>query len=159
MASGTLLAALFFSVVKFVSKKDLIEIYASSHQVPPSYPLCDSPSHRVQSCYVRTLSDLPWQGIAVRILLHVRRFFCDLSACPRKVFAERLCGVAKAYARRTSRLADVIELIGFVSGGEGGARTAVKLGIQTSPDTFICAVRRSVLLPILTSRVLGADDW
>jgi transposase len=40
-------------------------------------PLCGGVSRRVHSRYSRRLSDLPWEGIPVRIELHVRRFFCD----------------------------------------------------------------------------------
>ena len=95
----------------------------------------------------------------MRIRLRIRRLFCDFAQCPRKIFAERLPDLAAPYARRTRRLADAIELIGFVLGGEAGARTAAKLGIHTSPDTLIRAVRRAPLPEITTPRVLGIDDW
>jgi transposase len=55
-------------------------------------PLCGQPSQRIHSRYLRTLSDLPWQGIPVTLRLHVRRFFCDESSCKRTIFAERLPG-------------------------------------------------------------------
>ncbi len=38
-------------------------------------PVCGRQSGRVHSRYSRHLSDLPWEGIPVRIELHVRRFF------------------------------------------------------------------------------------
>ncbi|WP_373324566.1 transposase family protein [Reticulibacter mediterranei] len=34
--------------------------------------------------------DLPINGKAVVLLLHVRKFYCKESSCPRRVFAERL---------------------------------------------------------------------
>jgi transposase len=159
MSSVRLLASPFLSIEKFISRNDLIELHAASRQTAPTCPLCGTPSRRVQSHYTRTLADLPWHGVAVRIRLRLRRLFCDVTDCPRKIFAERLPDLAAPYARRTQRLAEVIELIGFVLGGEAGARTAVKLGIQTSPDTLIRSIQRSVLPPISTPRVLGVDDW
>src|ERR1035437_787467 len=38
-------------------------------------PQCHRSSTRVHSHYQRKLRDLPWEGIPVRIQLHVRRFF------------------------------------------------------------------------------------
>ena len=48
------------------------------------------------------VADLPWAGWAVRLELHVRRFFRQNKAYPRRVFTERPLGVVAAYARRTS---------------------------------------------------------
>ena len=141
MSSGRLLASSYLSVLKFVSRNGLIELHAASRQTSSTCPLCRTPSYRVQSPYTRTLADLPWHGVSVQILLRLRRLFCDLPHCPRKIFAERLPGVAAPFARRTNRLADAIELIGFVLGGEAGARTAAKLGIHTSPDLESCPTK------------------
>src|SRR5713226_4117653 len=66
-------------------------------------PDCHQPSGRIHSRYRRTLADLPCQGRAVRLLVQVRRFFCDAPACSRKTFAEACPGVAPKHARRTSR--------------------------------------------------------
>src|SRR5438874_59090 len=53
-------------------------------------PLCQQISHRVHSHYTRTLQDLSCGGKALRLLVLVRRFFCENEACTRKIFAERL---------------------------------------------------------------------
>jgi transposase len=159
MSSGRLLASPALSIEKFVSRNDLIELHTASRQNAPACPLCGTPSRRVQSRYTRTLADLPWQGVAVRIHLRIRRLFCDSAECPRRIFAERLPEVAAPYARRTKRLAEAIELIGFMLGGEAGARTTARLGIHTSPDSLIRAVRRAPLPEVTTPRVLAVDDW
>jgi transposase len=39
-------------------------------------PGCGRPSRRVHSRYKPQLSDLPWEGLPVKIELRVRRFFC-----------------------------------------------------------------------------------
>ena len=79
---------------------------------------------RVHSCYLRRVADLPWHGIAVRLELHTRRFFCVNELCQRRIFCERLPSVVAAYARKTVRLIAALELIGFALGGEAGARLA-----------------------------------
>jgi putative transposase len=53
-------------------------------------PLCGSAATRIHSRYQRRLADLPSTGQPVRFLLTVRKFFCDVSTCPRKIFTERL---------------------------------------------------------------------
>ncbi len=55
-------------------------------------PRCQCRSERVHSRYVRLVADLPWAGWAVRLELHVRRFFCLNKACARQIFTERLQG-------------------------------------------------------------------
>jgi transposase len=82
--------------------------------------LCEKSSPKVHSCYTRLLADLPWMGHAVRLKLHLRRFFCENPECQRKIFAERLPNVVAPYARRTLRLHELLTLIGFAVGGEAG---------------------------------------
>src|SRR5688500_15277005 len=59
-------------------------------------PLCHCPSSRVHSHYIRMVADLPWHGIAVRLQLHTRKFFCKQPNCSRPIFCERLPGMAAA---------------------------------------------------------------
>ena len=39
-------------------------------------PFCGTVSSRIQSRYTRTLRDLPSVGRPLRLIMHVRRFFC-----------------------------------------------------------------------------------
>lgn len=98
-------------------------------------PVCGTLSRRVHSRYVRTLADLPWQGIPVSVRLHVRRFFCDAGSCERAIFTERLPGVVAHYARRTERLDELFTHVSFALGGESGARLLDELGVRVSPAT------------------------
>ncbi len=65
-------------------------------------PDCQTTSSRVHSQYTRTVTDLPWAGRTLLLLLRTRRFFCDLPQCGRKTFAELFGPALPAYARRTS---------------------------------------------------------
>ena len=72
---------------------DSITLAAQTTSAEVCCPVCSTLSQRVHSRYVRTLADLPWQGIPVSVRLHVRRFFCDVDSCERDIFTERLPGV------------------------------------------------------------------
>jgi transposase len=122
-------------------------------------PLCDHASTSIHSHYQRTLADLPWNGIAVRLRLTTRRFFCRTKDCPRRIFTERLPGVVAPYARRTLRLTEVFEVIGFAVGGEAGARVLRRLAVQTSPDTLLRVIRAVGSTSSISPRVLGIDDF
>ncbi len=124
-----------------------------------SCPLCHGPSENIHSRYIRLVADLPWMGCAVRLELHVRRFFCGNADCPRSIFTERLPSVVAPYAHRTTRLTDVFALIGFALGGEAGERLVEGMGLSASPDTFLRLVQATPDLQQITPRVLGVDDW
>jgi transposase len=105
------------------------------------------------------VADLPWHGVAVRLHLRTRRFRCKNSLCTKRVFCERLPRVVTHYARKTVRMNEALELLGFLLGGEAGARAAVKLAMATSPDTLLRRVRAAIRHCSATPRVLGVDDF
>ncbi len=124
-----------------------------------SCPLCGSPSRRIHSRYPRTLTDLPWSQLRVRLELTVRKFFCDHPTCARRIFTERLPDVAAAYARRTARLADLLRLLAVAVGGVLGSRVLARLRTPVSAATLLRLIRRTPLAARPTPRVLGVDDW
>jgi transposase len=122
-------------------------------------PVCQHPSARVHSRYIRSLADLPWSGTTVRLRLHTRRFFCSSLTCSRRIFTERLPKTAARYARRTTRLNEALQLMGLALGGEAGARLAARLGMGVSGDTLLRRIRQLTAADLPTPRVLGVDDW
>jgi transposase len=54
---------------------------------------------------------------------------------------------------------EALELIGFLMGGEVGARATSELTMKTSPDTLLRRVRQAKLPAPATPRVLGVDDF
>lgn len=81
----------------------IITVLASTTTTTASCPVCGHRSRRRHSVYHRRMADLPWAGTPVQFRLAVRKFVCTYPLCRRKVFCERLEGVAEAYARRTAR--------------------------------------------------------
>lgn len=124
-----------------------------------SCPDCHQPSRRIHSRYTRMLADLPCQGRAVQLLVHVRRFFCDAPACSRKTFAEALPGIAPKHARRTSRQAESLCSIVSALGGRAGARQVKRLAMPTSRYTLLRLLRRASTPHLPTPQVLGVDDF
>ncbi|MFW6038917.1 MAG: transposase family protein [bacterium] len=78
---------------------------------------CDQPTQRVHRRYCRTLADLPWQGRPGWLLVQARRFFCDHAACLRRIFAERLPGIAAVHARLTERVNQTQTRVALSCGG------------------------------------------
>lgn len=122
-------------------------------------PLCHCRSESIHSRYTRAVADLPWAGWAVRLKLHVRRFFCRNPECQGRIFTERLPTVVAPYARRTTPLCDLLTLIGFAMGGEAGNSLVERMGLEASPQTLLRLVRQQEERQIPTPRVLGVDDF
>lgn len=122
-------------------------------------PLCQQVSHRAHSHYIRTLADLPSPGKALRLLIMVRRFFCENEACPRKIFAERLPELTSVYARRTTRGTETLAELGFALGGKAAAALSHHLGLKSSRMTILRILRHTPSPVVQTPNMLGVDDW
>jgi transposase len=122
-------------------------------------PLCGRRARRTHSRYERKLADLPWGEHAVAVRLGVRRMFCDNVLCERRVFTERLPGIAVPWARKTARLTERLTAVGLALGGAAGARLGHKLGLAASRNTLLRLVRRTALPSVATPAALGVDDW
>ena len=71
-----------------------ITLRVSSCATTGRCPTCDCESRRVHGWYVRTLTDLPWQGRPVTIRWRSRKFRCGNPTCSQQIFTERLPDVA-----------------------------------------------------------------
>jgi transposase len=144
---------------KIVSDISSLTLVVQATRPRAECPRCHRSSSRVHSYYTRTVADLPWHGVSIRLRLHTRRFRCKNSLCTKRVFCERLPRVVAHYGRKTVRLEDALRLIGFLLGGEGGARAALRVAMAASPDTLLRRVRAAVKPCSPTPRVLGVDDF
>lgn len=89
----------------------------------------------------------------------MRRFFCLNTDCKAITFAEKIAGLTKRCARRTTVLDAVLEAIALAMAGRAGARLAARLGITVGRDTLLRAVRAIPDRPISATPVLGIDDF
>jgi transposase len=126
----------------------------------PRCPSCSGSEVSYHSSYVRRLRDLPWQGQPVQVQVKTRRLRCRNRHCPRKIFAERLPGVAAPQARETNRLTQTLRRVGYVLGGLPGSRLLQQMGMIASRDTILRRVKATLCHPQGGKvRVLGVDDW
>ncbi len=146
-------------VLSLTADQGTIMLTARTRGESARCPVCGRTSSRVHSRSRRTLADLPWQEIPARLTLWSRRFFCDTLGCPRRIFTERLPGVAAPHARRTDRLCDWLRHVAFALGGEPGARLLQQLGITVCGDTLRARMRADPSPAPPTPRVLSVDDF
>jgi transposase len=152
-----LLPGFVVDTVRTVDMTLLVEAHSMAAQT--SCPTCEQPSLRVHSRYCRTPRDLPLSEHTVRLLLHVRRFFCDNPDCTRRTFAERLPDLLPVRAQRTNRLTRTLQVVANALGGMAGARLANKLRMGLSHDTLLRLIRHSEAVAPPTPAVLGVDDF
>jgi transposase len=138
---------------------EVLTITAVSTQVHPCCPLCGAPALRVHSRSTRQITDLPCSGQQVCLLVQVRKCFCQVPSCARKIFLERLTPFVEPWARVTRRVYQIVQILGLATGGRLGIRVTDRLGIETSRHTIL---RRIMALP--TESVgnvlqIGIDDF
>src|SRR5260370_33230071 len=77
---------------------------------------------------------------------------------PPEDLAEQLPSVAAPKARATTRLCEILGLVGYALGGLPGERLLKRLGIKCSDDTVLRRVktRRRETRQV---RMLSVDDW
>ena len=138
---------------------EMLSITVVSTQLCPTCPLCGTPSTRVHSHYARCVADLPCAGRTVRLLLHVRKCFCQVPTCERHIFAERLNLFIEPWARVTQRLFQVVQAIGLATGGRLGVRLTNRLGITTSRLTILRRIMALPTAPIGEVIEVGIDDF
>ena len=149
--------ALVLDSIERVGGRFLLNVHMQQF---PLCPACGRHSRSRHNTYLRRLRDLPWQGCEVELRLKARRFRCRNRACTRKIFAEPIPEVARSHARWTTRVSEIIRLIGYTAGGLPGSRILDRLAIPISDDTVLRIVKASdkgsAGDPV---RHLGVDDW
>jgi transposase len=138
---------------------EAVSFTLASTSLPATCPVCARETVRIHSHYGRTVADLPWSGRRVRLFLNVRKFRCPQKGCPRKIFTERLPDLVESYARKTVRLHEILEMVGFALGGKTGARLIRRLGIDASPTMLLRYIRGAVTTPHPVPEVVGVDDF
>ena len=139
---------------------DRISLVVRSGSTTATCPDCRTSSRRIQSRYQRRAADLPFGGRRVELQVMVRRFWCDAADCGRKIFAERFSeDVLPTFARRTSRLEQIIHHLGLALGGRPGAGLAQRLMLPVSRDMLLRVIRRRAATHSDPLSVIGIDDF
>src|SRR5215813_9462129 len=156
----TILAAPnLLEIEKITLYHDEVQIIVKTKSLKSGCPSCGLQSSKMHSRYKRHLACLPWEGIAVKLILSVRKFFCLNPDCRRQIFCERLPGLAAPYAHKTLRLNELLTRLGVALGGRPGARMAFGIGIKIGRDALLARVRCAQTAQSSAVRVLGVDDF
>ncbi|MFA1674593.1 ISL3 family transposase, partial [Rhizobium mongolense] len=130
----------------------------------PESGICPDCRHQSRSRHgwsYRRLQDLPIQGNAVTVKLQLRRWRCTYRQCRRQTFTDRVPAIASPYARRTTRVAEMVGLLGHSTGGRPGERLMRRLGMSISDDTILRHLKRNAarIDDDPPARIVGIDDW
>ncbi len=146
--------------VKSVERRDTEGWLVSGILAPKGIcPDCGSQSQRRHGCRQRRLQDLPAHGDRVTIALLVCRWRCLASACPRWTFSDHTPSIARPFARRTSRVGEIVDHLGHAAGGRPAERLLRRLGVGASDDTVLRHLKQRAEDTAPTPRVIGIDDW
>ena len=131
---------------------------------PTFCPGCGAQSKSRHSTYWRTLRDLSAQGAPVIVNARLGRWRCRNQRCDRRIFTERLPGLAAPFARRTARLAGIVRLLGHSAVGRPSERLMKRLGMPVSDTTILRSLKeharaRSESSAVAAVHVAGVDDW
>lgn len=107
----------------------------------------------------RRLQDFPAHGDGVTVELRVCRWRCIDATCPRRTFSDHIPSIAPPFACRTSRVAQIVRLLGHATGGRPAERLLHRLGIGVSDDTVLRQLKRDARDSDQPPKVIGIDDW
>ncbi|MEU2118165.1 transposase family protein [Streptomyces sp. NPDC016459] len=109
--------------VSFEASDAVVVVQARTRSVDPAECTgCGQLSDWRHNRYARRLADVTLAGRPVRIDLSVRRLYCENVTCPKVTFAEQITGLTTRYQRRAPQLQRLVEDVGVVLAGRGGAR-------------------------------------
>ena len=122
-------------------------------------PSCGKPSTAGHGTHHRRPADLPSLGQTVRLDLAVRRLRCTNPSCARRTFCLQVPTLLAPRARRTRRLAQAQQRVGFATSALAGARLLTRLAMPTSGSTVLRLMHAAPLPRIGPLRAIGVDDW
>jgi hypothetical protein len=80
-------------------------------------------------------------------------------ACPRRTFSDQIASIARPFARRTSRVGEIVSLLGHAAGGLPAERLLHRLGLGISDDTVLRQLKKRAQGTAKPPTVIGIDDW
>src|SRR3984957_8977 len=130
------------NVVRVERREQALTVTVDSRQ-STFCPGCGARSKSRHSTYWRTLRDLSAQGAPVVINARLGRWRCRNQLCDRRIFTERVPGLASPFARRTVRLAEIVRLIGYNAGERPSERLMKRLGMPVSDTTILAGLGKN----------------
>lgn len=123
--------------------KEIIELHVEYGDKKISVcPKCGAVSERVHSHHTAYAWDMPIQNHKVKLIFHVKEFFCDNENCSQKIFAERFDFLGST-KKRTKRLEKYILDVSKSSSAMQTERLMRSSVAEISNDTIMRLVKKN----------------
>ena len=96
----------------------------------------------MHSVYTRTISDLPIQKYKVKLVIIVKKYFCNNPKCNHTTFAEPLDFVEKN-ALRTKRLDEYIKEVGLKNSSIEARNQITNSHVEISNNTILRILKKT----------------
>lgn len=103
---------------------------------------CGKESENVHSTYTRVILDLPIQNYKVKLIVKVKKYFCNNDKCQHTTFAEPLDFVEKN-AIRTKRLDNYINHIGLKTSSIEAEKQIKDTHVDISNNTILRIIKKN----------------
>lgn len=129
-----------------VTRKEIIDgimyIYCETKKQITKCKYCGAKSENVHSTYTRIISDLPIQNYKVKLVIKVKKYFCNNKKCDHRTFAEPL-GFVEKNALRTKRLDEYINKIGLTTSSIEARNQIKATHVNISNNTILRIVKKN----------------
>jgi transposase len=129
-----------------VTGKEIINgimyIYCETKKQITKCKYCGKESENVHSTYTRAISDLPIQNYKVKLIIKVKKYFCNNDKCKHTTFAEPLNFVEKN-AIRTKRLDEYINNVGLKTSSIEAEKQIKSTHVDVSNNTILRIIKKN----------------
>ena len=129
-------------VTKKEIKDNIMYIYCETKKQSTKCKYCGEESENVHSVYTRTISDLPIQKYKVKLVITVKKYFCNNPKCNHTTFAEPLNFVEKN-ALRTKRLDEYIKEVGLKNSSIEARNQITNSHVEISNNTILRILKKT----------------
>ena len=123
-------------------KDDIMYIYCETKKQSTKCKYCGEESENVHSVYTRTISDLHIQKYKVKLVITVKKYFCNNPKCNHTTFAEPLDFVEKN-ALRTKRLDEYIKEVGLKNSSIEARNQITNSHVEISNNTILRILKKT----------------
>ena len=123
-------------------KDEIMYIYCETKKQSTKCKYCGEESENVHSVYTRTISDLPIQKYKVKLVITVKKYFCNNPKCNHATFAEPLDFVEKN-ALRTKRLDEYIKEVGLKNSSIEARNQITNSHVEISNNTILRILKKT----------------
>ena len=116
-------------------------IYCETEKQITKCKYCGNESENVHSTYTRIISDLTIQNYKVKLVIKVRKYFCNNNKCQHTTFAEPLDFVEKN-AIRTKRLDKYINDVGLKTSSTEAEKQITNTHVNISNNTILRIIKK-----------------